>query len=110
LPVAGEHALSAADATKADPNYLMTELPVRIAKGPVKFTLLAQVAEAGDSTTDATMVWPKERKLVTLGTISLTTIPQEQVIAQRKLMFNPLALQPGIEASAHPVLLARPAA
>jgi catalase len=46
LPVAGEKSLSAADAGKAAPNYLMDELPARIAKAPVKFRLLAQAQKA----------------------------------------------------------------
>lgn len=110
LPVAGEHALSAADAAKAAPNYLMDELPQRIAKGPVKFRLLAQVANEGDNVNDPTAVWPADRKRVELGTIALNSTPKEQVKAQKALLFNPLALQAGIEPSADPVLLARPAA
>ena len=110
LPVAGEHALSVADAAKAAPNYLMDELPQRIAKGPVKFRLLAQVANDGDNVNDPTAVWPADRKRVELGTIALTSTSKEQVKAQKALLFNPLALQAGIEPSADPVLLARPAA
>ena len=110
LPVAGEHALSAADAAKATPNYLMDELPQRIAKGPVKFRLLAQVANDGDNINDPTAVWPADRKRVELGTLALTSTPKEQAQAQKALLFNPLALQAGIEPSADPVLLARPAA
>ena len=110
LPVAGEHALSDADAAKAAPNYLMDELPQRIAKGPVKFRLLAQVANDGDNVNDPTAVWPADRKRVELGTLALTSTPKEQVNAQKALLFNPLALQAGIEPSADPVLLARPAA
>ena len=110
LPVAGEHALSAADAAKAAPNYLMDELPQRIAKGPVKFRLLAQVANEGDNVNDPTAVWPADRKRVELGTIALNSTPKEQVKAQKALLFNPLALLAGIEPSADPVLLARPAA
>ncbi len=110
LPLAGEHALSDADAAKAAPNYLMDELPQRIAKGPVKFRLLAQVANVGDNVTDPTAVWPADRKRVELGTLALNSTPKEQVKAQQALLFNPLALQAGIEPSADPVLLARPAA
>ena len=61
LPLAGEHALSAADAAEAAPNYLMEELPQRIAKRPVKFRLLAQVANEGDNVNDPTAVWPRCR-------------------------------------------------
>ena len=110
LPLAGEHALSAADAAEAAPNYLMEELPQRIAKRPVKFRLLAQVANEGDNVNDPTAVWPADRKRVELGTLALNSTPKEQVMAQQALLFNPLALQAGIELSADPVLLARPAA
>ncbi len=110
IPVAGEHALSEADAANAAADYLMDELPQRIAKGAVKFRLVAQLAKEGDSVTDATMVWPADRELVNLGTLSLTSVVKDQVSAQKAIMFNPLALQPGIEPSADPVLFARPPA
>jgi catalase len=110
IPVAGEHALSDADAKKADPNYLMDELPKRIAQGPVRFRLLAQVANEGDPVNDGTAVWPDDRKLISLGIISLTSTVKDQVTAQKVIMFSPLNLQSGIEPSADPVLLARPAA
>ena len=107
LPVAGERALSDADAAKAAPNYLMDELPKRIAKGPVKFRLVAQLAKDGDAVDDGTVAWPADRELVELGTFSLTSAPEDQVKAQKALLFNPVALPAGIESSADPVLLAR---
>ena len=110
LPVAGEHALNAQAMAKAAPNYLMDELPRRIAKGPVKFKLVAQVAKAGDSINDPTAVWPADREKIELGTISLTSTPKDQVAQQKALLFNPLTLATGIEPSADPVLLARPGA
>lgn len=110
LPVAGEQALSAADAGQAAPNYLMDELPQRIAKGAVKFRLVAQLAKDGDPVNDGSSTWPADRELVELGTISLSRTPAEQVKAQKALLFNPLTLTAGIEPSADPVLLARPGA
>ena len=110
LPVAGEQALSDTDAAKAAPNYLMDELPQRIAKGAVKFRLVAQVAKDGDPVNDGSVAWPADRELIELGTISLNNTPTEQVKAQKTLLFNPLLLQAGIEPSADPVLLARPGA
>ena len=110
LPVAGEQALDAAAVAKAAPNYLMDELPQRIAAGAVKYRLLAQVASDTDQTTDGSVVWPAERSVVELGTLSLTGTPVEQVLAQKGLLFNPLLLPAGIEPSADPVLLARPGA
>jgi catalase len=110
LPVAGEHALAAADVAKADPNYLMDELPTRIAAGPVKFKLAVQVAKEGDVTNDATSLWPADRQVIELGVISLTATEKEQVKEQKALLYNPLSLTPGIEASADPILAARPPA
>jgi catalase len=85
----------------------MDELPKRIAQRPVKFRLLAQVANEGDPVNDPTAVWPADRKLVSLGTISLTGTVKDRVTAQKLIMFNSLNLQSGIEPSADPVLLAR---
>jgi catalase len=110
LPVAGEHALSEADAKKADPNYLMDELPKRVTAGPVKYRLLAQVAKEGDVTNDGTVSWPADRELVELGVISLNAVVPDQVQAAKTIMYNPLSLPAGIEPSADPVLAARPPA
>jgi len=110
LPVAGEQALGKEDEAKAAPDYLMEDLPQRIAKAPVQFRLVAQLANAGDALNDATVTWPADRETVELGTLSLTSTSKDQVPAQKALLFNPLALQAGIEPSADPILLARPAA
>ena len=45
----------------------------------VKFRLPAQVAAAGDSINDGSVVWPTERKLVELGTISLTKTERQAI-------------------------------
>jgi catalase len=110
VPDAGEHALSDADALAAAPNYLMDELPARLASGPVRFNLYVQVASADDQTDDPTVIWPADRPRIKLGTLTLTTPVKDQVQAQKIIMFNPLSLLAGIEPSADPVLLARPSA
>jgi catalase len=110
LPLAGEKALTDAEAAKAEPNYLMDEIPKRIAAGPVKFKLAVQVAKDGDPTNDATKLWPADREVLELGVISLTATMKDQVKEQKALLYNPLSLIPGIEASEDPILAARPPA
>jgi catalase len=110
LPVAGEHSLTQDQAGKVAPDYLIDELPKRIAAAPVKFRLVAQVAKEGDITNDATAVWPADREIIELGVITLTTTEKDQAKAQKALLYNPLSLPPGIEASADPILAARPPA
>ena len=107
LPVAGERALADGDVAKATPNYLMDELPTRIAAAPVKFRLVAQLAKDGDKITDPTSVWPADREVLELGTISLNSTSDDQVKAQKVLLTNPVALPAGIEPSDDPILRAR---
>ena len=110
VPVSGPHSLTEAQTKAADPNYLMDELPKRLAKAPVKFRLYAQVADESDSINDATAVWPDSRQRLLLGTFSLSHPVKDQAAAQKSIMFSPLNLLAGIEPSADPVLLARPSA
>lgn len=110
VPVAGEHYLSADEAAKQAPNYLMEELPARFAQQPVQYRLLVQVAEKGDNVNDPTAVWPEDRKLVELGTLTLKSPVANSQQAEQGIMFNPLMLPDGIAPSDDPVLLARPGA
>ena len=111
LPDAGQHALDGAQAAKADPDYLMKELPQRLSRGPVGFHLYAQIADAGDAVNDATLAWPAQRQRVELGALRVTAVVADQASAQKNLLyFNPLALPDGIDPSEDPILLARPPA
>ncbi len=107
VPEAGEVHLSAANAAKQAPNYLMDELPARLKKAPVRFKLLAQLAQSGDQTSDATKPWPADRKLVDLGTITLTNGVADSATAQKALLFLPGSLTAGIEPSDDPLIDAR---
>ena len=68
-----------------------------------------QLAEAGDKIEDPSTAWPDTRKKVELGTISITKAVADSQAAEKKLLFVPGALVPGIEA-ADPMIAARSAA
>src|SRR5262249_35276248 len=70
-PAAGPEHLSAADAARRSPNFLMDELPERLARGPVTFHVVVQIANEGDEVADATVRWPDDRQEIEFGTISL---------------------------------------
>jgi catalase len=91
------------------PDYLTDEIRERVRRGPVKFKLLAQVAEQGDTIDNPTIVWPDTRKKVELGTITISKAVADSQAAEKKLLFVPGALVPGIEA-ADPMIAARSAA
>jgi len=108
-PVAGVHYLSKEQVSTMEPNYLTTEIQERVHRGVVKFKLLAQVADQEDKIDDPTIVWPDTRKKIELGTISITKAVADSQAAEKKLLFVPGALVPGIEA-ADPMIAARSAA
>jgi catalase len=99
LPVAGQHYLSAADAKAKAPDFLIEELKTRLANGPVKFRLVAQLPNAGDATADPSLVWPDDRKTVDLGTISILAVTADGGASEKALAFDPTNLANGIETS-----------
>jgi catalase len=110
LPVAGRRDLTDEEAKAMSPNFLSEELRTRLANGPVKFRLVVQLANAGDPTNDASLVWPDDRRTIEMGTISVTSIIADSDAAQKKLVFFPTALTDGIELSDDPLPLLRTSA
>jgi catalase len=90
--------LTAEEAAGKPPNFLVDDLPQRIAKRPVVFHLKAQLAAPGDQTQDPSQPWPEDRKVVDLGVLTLDT-PVDTLEAQKKLLFLPNRLTDGIELS-----------
>ncbi|MGH6748492.1 MAG: catalase family peroxidase [Methyloceanibacter sp.] len=106
LPEAGAQYLTKDQLAAAGPNYLIEEIQKRVGDGPVRFKLVAQVAEPGDKIDDPTVAWPDSRKKVELGEIVIDKVDPDSDAAQRNLIFLPAALLPGIE-PADPMITAR---
>jgi catalase len=107
IPAAGTEHLAAADAANQPPDFLVNELPQRLAKGPVAFELEAVLAQPGDQTSDPSQPWPADRPLVDLGTLTLTRAVADNAAAQKALRYLPNQLTPGIEVSDDPLIDAR---
>ena len=103
-PMAGVSHLSKDEAAKQSPDYLSDELKERLKKGPVQFRLLAQIAEPGDPTKDATIPWPDSRRKVELGVLTLTTPAPDNEAASKQLLFLPGQVTDGIEPSDDPLI------
>jgi catalase len=99
--------LDAAEAAKRPPDFLLDELPERLARGPVTFRLKAQLAAAGDATNDPSQPWPSDRKVVDLGVLTLDKAVPNSLEAQKKLLFLPGQVTDGIEASDDPMIAVR---
>lgn len=96
--------LDPADAAKKSPDFLIDELPTRIAKGPVTFHIKAQLAQPGDQTKNATLPWPDDRKVVDLGVLTIDKTVPDTLAAQKALLFLPGSLTDGIEQSDDPLV------
>jgi catalase len=107
VPSAGVQHLPPLKAAKLPPDFLVDELPKHLAHGPVVFHLMAQLANPGDPTADPTQPWASTRRLVDLGTITLTKPAPDNALAQRQLHYLPTNLTPGIEPSDDPLINAR---
>ena len=103
LPVAGNEYLDEAGTAAKTPNFLFDEIQERLAKGPVKFRIVVQLAEDGDTVDDATVRWPEDRPQRAFGEISLTEITPDNAREQQQIIFDPIPRVEGIEASADPL-------
>lgn len=102
-PEAGSLTLSHEDAKALPVHYLGDELTARLAVAPVAFRLHVQIAEGGDPTDDPTVDWPSARRDVEIGTLRI----EESLEDCDEMLFDPMMLVDGIEASEDQILRAR---
>lgn len=103
VPDAPLEVLSADEAAKMPADFLSTEMVQRLAKGPVTFQILVQLAEPGDDVTDSTKVWPDSRKKLTFGTLTIIQREDELAPERRKLIFDPVPRIDGIDSAGDPL-------
>ena len=106
VPRAGEHYLTPDERRAESGSYLQDDIVARIAKAPVVFDWLVQIAGEGDKIDDPSIAWPDSRKTVKLGTITLTKLPNDPAATQKALLFLPGQAHPGVE-PADPMLVMR---
>jgi catalase len=109
IPDAGVDHLTDAAAAAKGANFLFDEVAERIAKGPIKFRILTQLANDGDVVNDATVNWPEERPLLDLGTVALTALVADNAHEQQHIIFDPIPRVDGIDPSDDPLLELRAA-
>jgi catalase len=103
LPMAGNEYLGETEAGARSPNFLFDEIKERVATEPVRFRVVVQLSEDGDTVDDATVRWPEERPQRAFGGISLQQIAPNNAGEQQHIIFDPIPRVDGIEASADPL-------
>ena len=88
LPAAGHaRTLDSASAAKAGANYLVRGPPSAAGEGAGSVPPRG-ADRPGDRDEDGSIVWPSDRKVVELGSISLTTVAPDNEALRRILTFN----------------------
>lgn len=102
-PEAGTEFLRAEQAAEKAEDFLAAELSARLARGPVGFRVLVQLAEGGDAVDDSTAVWPSTRPEVDFGSLSITGRIDELAPENRKIIFDPVPRVEGIDPAGDPL-------
>jgi catalase len=106
LPLVEEAEPSKADVKALGRDYLFDDLRDRLDQGPVRMLLAVQLAAEGDDPDDPSETWPHDpERRVELGTLEVTAIDDD---ADDGIIFDPMRLTDGIEASDDLVLRYRP--
>jgi catalase len=110
LPSASPVAVPPEDLAKRAPNFLEQEIAERIKGGPLRWTLVIHVAEAGDPTADPSQQWPQNRRAVDVGALTVQNIVPEANGPCRDINYDPTVLPTGMGVSDDPFPAARSSA
>lgn len=102
----GEKLISPEQSAQESEDYLFAEIKKRIADGPIRFKLYAQIAEAGDKIDDPSIAWPDTRNRIYLGEVTLTRLADNSIQQDKGFVINPGNIPDGIE-MADPMLILR---
>ena len=103
IPVAGEHRLTPEQYKIMPPQYVISELKLRVEQAPVAWDLMFQMADPDDPTDDMTKHWPESRPQIKAGRLHIDRLHEDQELIDRS-MFDPAKQPPGIALSDDPVL------
>ncbi|MGO9597502.1 MAG: catalase family peroxidase [Isosphaeraceae bacterium] len=106
-PKAGTEFLTPEQATGKTADFLTAELSERLGKGPARFRVLVQLAEAGDNVTDSTAQWPETRPEAEFGNLAITERVDELAPERRKIIFDPVPRVDGIDSAGDPLTAVR---
>jgi catalase len=104
-PVAGVRNTKLTDPLRD--KYLFDELKNRLRRWPARFMLMMTIGEADDALDDCTKPWPGTRVRISMGTLTLLKVSEDQEADGERISFNPNRLAHGIEPSGDPILEAR---
>jgi catalase len=104
VPQDGELQLSDAQLKSMPANFLEQALIERTQRGPVRWDMRVWIGEPGDPENDPTVLWPKNRKEIKAGTLTINAAMPQLQSAAYKINFDPIVMADGIEPTDDPII------
>jgi catalase len=102
-PEVGTEFLTPESAQQKSADFLGVELSERLAKGPIGFRVLVQLAEPADKVDDSTSLWPESRPQLEFGRATISKRVDELAPELRKMIFDPIPRVDGIDSAGDPL-------
>ncbi len=110
VPQDGEKRLTDAEMKTAGANFLEPALIERAKRGPIRWNMVLTIGQAGDPEDNPTLSWPKERRTLTIGTLTIKSVMPQKGAECESINYDPLVMADGIAATNDPILQFRSAA
>jgi catalase len=107
VPLDGEKQLTDAELKTVPRDFLEQALIDRVRRGPALWDMLVTIGEPGDPEDDPTLLWPKDRKELKVGTLTISSAMPQKDAGSYKINYDPVVMADGIAATNDPVLLFR---
>ena len=104
VPQAGEMQLTDDEMKTLPADFLEQRLIEATKAGPVRWDMIVTIGQPGDPETDPTQAWPKDRREIKAGTLTITSATPQKGAPCEPINFDPLAMAPGIEPTDDPIL------
>jgi catalase len=106
-PEDGQKSLTDAELKSMPADFLEQALIERAKQGPVRWDMWLTIGEPDDPQDDPTLLWPKDRKEVKAGTLTITAAMPQDGAECKNINYDPLVMSDGIAPTDDPVLLFR---
>ena len=107
VPQDGDKHLSTAQMSSMPRDFLEQELIKRTQRGPVRWDMWLTIGEPGDPQDNPTILWPKDRKELKIGTLAITSAMDQNGAECKNINYDPLVMADGIAPTNDAVLLFR---